>query len=273
MNLKDLIKVAAPVALNYFAPGIGQALLPGVNPFLQKALVSGVGSMALGSKPKDALLSAAIGAGTGFLGGQAAGQKPGQFSGSAYDTGPNAVLEIARKTGLTPAEAAKRLAEQSAKNIATTTDPIAKDTMSASLLRDMGMDEDSMLFKFMNSKLGEGVAAGLLAELLSEDEEAPQREFERRPFGQGGPGGQIGGINYKNGGEAYFPRRNGGIDPAEGSGTKDDVPALLLAGEFVHTRDANEGLGKMMGAKNKDEAARMGIQAQYKLMDAFERMA
>ena len=78
----------------------------------------------------------------------------------------------------------------------------------------------------------------------------------------------------KAGGEPdFFPRRTGGIDPAEGSGTKDDVPALLLAGEFVHTRDANEGLGKMMGAKNKDEAARMGIEAQYQLMDAFERMA
>ena len=63
------------------------------------------------------------------------------------------------------------------------------------------------------------------------------------------------------------------VEKAYSSGTKDDVPALLLAGEFVHTRDANEGLGKMMGAKNKDEAARMGIEAQYQLMNAFERMA
>ena len=78
----------------------------------------------------------------------------------------------------------------------------------------------------------------------------------------------------KSGGEPdFFPRRNGGIDPSEGSGTKDDVPALLLAGEFVHTREANEGLGKMLGAKTKDEAARKGIQAQYELMDTFERMA
>jgi len=123
--------------------------------------------------------------------------------------------------------------------------------------------------------MGEGIAAGLVAQLLAGDEEEPQGSYERRPFGQGGPGGQLGGINYmKDGGEPdFFPRRNGGIDPSEGSGTKDDVPALLLAGEFVHTRDANEGLGKMMGAKNKDEAARMGIQAQYELMDAFERMA
>ena len=32
---------------------------------------------------------------------------------------------------------------------------------------------------------------------------------------------------FKDGGSTYFPRRNGGIDPAEGSGKKDDVPAML----------------------------------------------
>jgi hypothetical protein len=150
--------------------------------------------------------------------------------------------------------------------------------MSGGLLKSLGIageDEGNLLFKLLNSQLGEGLAAGLVAQLLAGDEEdeVAQGSFQRRPFGAGGPGGQLGGINYADGGEAYFPRRNGGIDPSEGSGTKDDVPALLLAGEFVHTRDANEGLGKMMGAKNKDEAARMGIEAQYKLMDAFERMA
>ena len=41
----------------------------------------------------------------------------------------------------------------------------------------------------------------------------------------------------------FYPRRNGGIDPSEGSGTKDDVPALLMAGEFVMTRDAVKGAG------------------------------
>jgi hypothetical protein len=131
----------------------------------------------------------------------------------------------------------------------------------------MGMNEDSMLFKFMNSKLGEGVAAGVLAQLLSEDEEAPQSEFERRAFGEGGPGGRIGGmpLQYAGGGEAYFPRRNGGIDPSEGSGTKDDVPALLMAGEFVMTRDAVKG----MGGGN----LRKGIGRMYDMMDNLERTA
>ena len=56
-----------------------------------------------------------------------------------------------------------------------------------------------------------------------------------------------------------FPRRNGGIDPSEGSGTKDDVPAMLMAGEFVLTKDAVKGLG--------DGNQRKGIQRAYDMMD------
>jgi len=277
MNLKDLIKTAAPVALSAFAPGIGQALMPGMNPMLQKALISGIGSVALGGKPKDALLSAALGGGLGYLsGGAGATATPEQkFDLSAFGgaTGDKATEQIIKdKVGKTVGGAGFGALKGTA--------PLAKGdgTMSGGLLKSLGIageDEGNLLFKLLNSQLGEGLAAGLVAQLLAGDEEdeVAQGSFQRRPFGAGGPGGQLGGINYADGGEAYFPRRNGGIDPSEGSGTKDDVPALLLAGEFVHTRDANEGLGKMMGAKNKDEAARMGIEAQYKLMDAFERMA
>ena len=277
MNLKDLIKTAAPVALSAFAPGIGQALMPGMNPMLQKALISGIGSVALGGKPKDALLSAALGGGLGYLsGGAGATATPEQkFDLSAFGgaTGDKATEQIIKdKVGKTVGGVGFGALKGTA--------PLAKGdgTMSGGLLKSLGIageDEGNLLFKLLNSQLGEGLAAGLVAQLLAGDEEdeVAQGSFQRRPFGAGGPGGQLGGINYADGGEAYFPRRNGGIDPSEGSGTKDDVPALLLAGEFVHTRDANEGLGKMMGAKNKDEAARMGIEAQYKLMDAFERMA
>lgn len=71
---------------------------------------------------------------------------------------------------------------------------------------------------------------------------------------------------YDDGGVAqYFPRRNGGIGPGEGSGTKDDVPAMLMDGEFVMTRDAVKGIGD--GNLNK------GIDRMYTMMDRFERMA
>ena len=280
MNLKDLIKVAAPAALGAFAPGIGQALLPGVNPFLQKALVSGVGSIALGGKPKDAVISGIMGGlGGQFLDGRQAAMQQGLGDSSKLANLNQSAMEQA--AGLTKNQTLPQTPPRgSGFGAFKGSAPLAESkTLSGDLLQSLelaGEDKGNLLFKIMNSKIGEGLAAGLIAQLLAGDEEdAPQGEFERRPFGAGGPGGRIGGmpLQYADGGEAYFPRRNGGIDPSEGSGTKDDVPALLLAGEFVHTRDANEGLGKMMGAKNKDEAARMGIEAQYKLMDAFERMA
>ena len=57
----------------------------------------------------------------------------------------------------------------------------------------------------------------------------------------------------------YFPRRNGGIMPSEGSGQKDDVPAMLMAGEFVLKKDAVKGLGG--GDLNK------GIERAYALQN------
>ena len=268
LNLKDLVKMAAPAAIGAFAP----AMMPGMNPFMSRALTSGLGSLLMGGKPKDAILSGVMGGvGGQFLDGRKAAMQQGLGASSKLANLNQSAMEQAAGLAKKSAAGGAGLGSSAASA------PVAK-TMSGELLSSLGIageDEGNLLFKLMNSQLGEGLAAGLIAQLLAGDEEdeVAQGSFQQRPFGAGGPGGQLGGINYKNGGEAYFPRRNGGIDPSEGSGTKDDVPALLLAGEFVHTRDANEGLGKMMGAKNKDEAARMGIEAQYKLMDAFERMA
>ena len=322
MKLKDLVKIAAPIAIGSIAPG----LMPGMNPILARGLASGVGSLVMGGKPKDALLAGALGAGVGAL-------FPGQQAGAEQMSELDASSKLANLNQSAMEQAAgltKNVAENVVKGgagtgAANTVAPVAADTMSAKLLESLGADKDNFLFKILNSQLGEGIAAGLVAQLLAgDDDDEVVGEFERRPFGAGGPGGKIGGINYAEGGEAMkpkrqptimdiinefktietpfgsgvtrdqrlellkrlgmvqtaakggemsFPRRNGGIDPAEGSGTKDDVPALLLAGEFVHTRESNEGLGKMMGAKTKDEAARKGIQAQYELMNAFERMA
>ena len=153
--------------------------------------------------------------------------------------------------------------------------------MSGELLKGIGMAGDSaegnLLFKLLNTNMGEGLAAGLVAQLLAgdEEEEDNQGSFERRPYGAGGPGGKLGGINYNQGGMVqYFnqggmpqnyPRRDGPIAPYEGSGTKDDVPAMLTAGEFVMTRDAVEGAGG--GDVNQ------GLNRMYSMMDKFEGMA
>jgi len=65
--------------------------------------------------------------------------------------------------------------------------------------------------------------------------------------------------------DQYFPRRNGGIMPSEGSGQKDDVPAMLMAGEFVFTKDAVKGLG--------DGDSNRGIEKAYSMMNKLEDKA
>ena len=365
MKLKDLVKIAAPIAIGSIAPG----LMPGMNPILARGLASGVGSLVMGGKPKDALLAGALGAGVGAM-------FPGQQAGAEQLSGSDASSKLAN-LNQSAMEQAAGLTKSAVKGgagtgAASTVAPVAADTMSAKLLESIGIGSDNLLFKALNTKLGEGVAAGLIAQLLAgDDDDEVVGEFERRPFGAGGPGGKLGGINYaqggavpqlqqlsqvsaemadkisnlaggiaqgvsqqgignpvaeagridfnigkpigfgpgydptvtpglgfpstmpvktmfgagdgrlkaqlvpdmaiplpaffKDGGSTYFPRRNGGIDPAEGSGKKDDVPAMLMAGEFVMTRDAVKGMG--------DGNLRKGINRMYGMMDNLERMA
>jgi len=95
-------------------------------------------------------------------------------------------------------------------------------------------------------------------------EPAPDAPVDNMPIPDQGM--TIGGpAQFNDGGAAYYPRRNGGIMPSEGSGTKDDVPAMLTAGEFVMTRDAVKGAGN--GNLNS------GINKMYGMMDRLERKA
>ena len=74
MNLKDIIKIAAPVVLGPAAGSAISGFLPAAiasNPMISSALVSGIGSLAFGGKPKDALRSA-------LLGGIGGAMSPGQ---------------------------------------------------------------------------------------------------------------------------------------------------------------------------------------------------
>ena len=275
MKLGKILKTLAPVALGAFAPGImaGMPALAGMSPFAQRALVSGGIGLLTGQKPKDAIIS-------GLMGGAAGGITDAMAAGPAVKAG----ADTSRLANLN-----QSMMEQAA-GLPTPSTVSASGgagfggftgkalgaeskTMSGDLLKSLGIagkDEGNLLFKLLNSQMGEGLAAGLIAEALAKDEEEAQGQFEARPFGAsyGGQqlaGGQLGGINYADGGEAYFPRRNGGIDPAEGSGKKDDVPAMLMAGEFVMTRDAVKGMG------NGD--LRKGIGRMYDVMDNLERMA
>ena len=254
MNLGDLAKTILPAAVGAFAGPAAGAMIPGMagmNPFLQRALISAGTGLLTGQKLQDAAMSGAIGGGIGALFPQQQAQTEQMF----VPTGPS---------GRPSADAAAK------QNAGTGTDkPVAEaKTMSAEALRALGMADENLLFKLLNTKMGEGVAAGLVSQLLAggDDEDPVPGSYEERAFGAGGPGGRLGGIRYMNqGGDTYFPRRNGGIDPSEGSGKKDDVPAMLMAGEFVMTRDAVKGAG--------NGNLRQGINKMYDMMDNLERMA
>ena len=268
MSLGKLLKDIAPVLVGSF---LGPAVAgTAVNPFISRAITGGLTSKLLGGKTKDALRNALI-AGVG-------GAAFDQFSGADQTVTKGADGTIVRKdlptgsrgsgeflrTGAKESGSATIPTEAATKCIAESFKPI---TFSAELLRSAGVGGDNLLARLLNTPLGEGLTAGLIAQLVAgDDDEEQKREFEQRPFGFGGPGGKLGGITFaKEGGEMGFPRRTGGIDPSEGSGTKDDVPAMLMAGEFVLTKDAVKGLG--------DGNSRKGIQRAYNMMSELESRA
>jgi hypothetical protein len=278
MSLGKLLKNLAPIAISAFAgPAIGQGIgqlfgaQSGFSPFLSRALTGAATSKLMGGRSKDAVRNALL-AGVG---------------GMALDSlrGPESVatditqkVDQATRNRLTDPIAQRQgtgAFSGASPNVSKPPIEQAKDavkgienrTFAGELLKEAGVSDQNLLARLLNTRVGEGLTAGLIAQLLAgnDDEERP-REFEQRPFGFGGPGGQLGGIRFAaDGGPMSFPRRNGGIDPSEGSGTKDDVPAMLMAGEFVLTKDAVKGLG--------DGNQRKGIQRAYEMMDKLEARA
>jgi len=271
MSIGKLLKKIAPIAIGSF---LGPAALgtTGMNPFFQRAITGALASKLGGAKTKDALMAGALSGGLGAMFGGGAGTEAGSNAtnqaavkaGTAGTTGKSLAQGISRNQAITEgaSKVGTDVASEGIKKVVT------DGSASPSFLNMLGIGDDSLTGKFLGSGLGQGLTAGLLMQLLAgnEDEGDMRSEFERRPFGAGGPGGRLGGITYANmGGEMSFPRRNGGIDPSEGSGRKDDVPAMLMAGEFVLTKDAVKGLG--------DGNQRKGIQRAYDMMDNLEARA
>ena len=267
MSLGKLLKDIAPVLIG---ATLGPAVAgTAVSPFISRAVAGGLTSKLMGGKTKDALRNALI-AGVG-------GAAFDQFSGADQAVTKAADGTIVRgsvgggrgtgeflRTGAKTSGSAAIPTETATKGVAEAFKP---KTFSAELLKSAGVGGDNLLARLLNTPLGEGLTAGLIAQLVAgDDDEEQKREFEQRPYGAGGPGGKLGGITFaREGGEMGFPRRTGGIDPSEGSGTKDDVPAMLMAGEFVLTKDAVKGLG--------DGNSRKGIQRAYNMMDELESRA
>ena len=238
-----LAALAGPVLGNIVQTGIGSVLGQEVGKSMLGKMLAGAGgglltSKLLGREDKDNLkdaLMAGIGAGT--LGGtDIFGGASGEAAKGAATSG--AIKDAVSKSG----------------NIA------AANTMSGEVAQMFGLPLDSGIGSLLNSKMGELGMFTLLPYLFGGDEE---EERKPRPFG--GTDKLIPLMPYNLGGVANFPRRDGGISPSEGSGTKDDVPAMLTAGEFVLTKDAVKGLG---GGNNE-----VGIKRAYNMMNKLEGMA
>ncbi len=253
MALSDIIKMGATL------------LGGGGNPIASLA-TNFLLSKALGADTKDAVKYAGLGT---LLGGGLG--TPGLFGGKAEQMSD---LSAAAAAGAANKQAENAISQainqqQSPASIAQGIASIepAKGTLGiASGLAKAGMlDPKGSIFNLLNSVPGEAGAAmlaSLLADQFSSDDEDPAR----RPFG-----GVEGSVNINipkrlaAGGSVdgqYFPRRNGGIMPSEGSGQKDDVPAMLMAGEFVLNKKAVKGLGN--GDLNK------GIERAYAMQNRLQ---
>ena len=244
------------------------------NPMIQGA-VSNLAVQALrGKKPslRDALIGGAIGGGLGAISGTGTGMDSlDAFLGLAGDSGA--------KSSVGSLDAAVR-SQMNKDGLDSTKIPRAEGLLGIGELLGTKQTKTG-LGRILNTKAGEALIMGLGSQLLdtlfSEEEDPdPYGMMERFNRGAGeGPirfrpvnrrQGSASDLLYANkGGPAYFPRRDGGIMPSEGSGTKDDVPAMLTAGEFVMTRDAVKGAGN--GNLNR------GIQKMYSMMDNLEGKA
>jgi len=255
MALSDIIKIGASI------------LGGGGNPITSLA-TNFLLSKALGADTKDAIKYAGLGSllsgglGTpGLFGGKAEQMSnlPAAAQGMNVADAANVVSNIVKKQ-TSPASIAQGIAS---------IEP-AKGTLGVApfLVKSGILDAEGKTADLLNSPIGEmllfGGGSALLDKLFSSDEE-DERE---RPFGgvegftrlnvprirQAADGGYIDG--------QYFPRRNGGIMPSEGSGQKDDVPAMLMAGEFVLNKKAVKGLGN--GDLNR------GIERAYAMQNRLQ---
>ena len=252
------------------------------NPAVQGA-ISNVALRKLQGKDvslRDALIGGALGGGLGAMSGRGTGIPFLDNMMSGVDSDSNMMANMMGGSGSMEAAqtAGNNLARQQAMEAASGGVDRAEGLMGIGDF--FGIDaSDKGLGRMLNSKFGESIAMGLGSQLLDSlfsEEVDPDPYGNRARFERGAGENPINLKDrpvperrvpvYKNeGGPAYYPRRNGGIMPSEGSGTKDDVPAMLTAGEFVMTRDAVKGAG--------NGSLQNGIDKMYGMMNNLERKA
>ena len=260
--------------LDKIVQGIG-ALTGG--DFVSNLIANAITSKVLGGSTKDALMFTALQQGLGSDGFNLGNLFGGGPEKTANVMGPGKIAQIADplvKSGV-DRNLANAVTKKAVGETISKINPVftqGEGTLGYSkFLIDAGiLDPNSKVANLLNTRVGEALATGIAGELASKlsGSGGGSSGSVSRPFGGEGDirinipnkyamGGYIDG--------QYFPRRNGGIMPSEGSGQKDDVPAMLMAGEFVLTKDAVKGLG--------DGDSNRGIERAYSMMNKLENKA
>jgi hypothetical protein len=244
------------------------------NPIVQGAISNVALKAITGGKPslRDALLGGIAGGGLGYMSGGDSGL--GSLFGMDTD-----ISKASSKIAGPPAISSK-IKEDALQKVVNETVNKPKYKRAEGLLgigELFNLNPDEGIGRLLNNKAGEAIAMGLGSQLLdsvfgkdyeeTDLDRAARRSNQTYAEAMADPTRvKLGDVMRLNeGGATYFPRRDGGIMPSEGSGTKDDVPAMLTAGEFVMTRDAVKGAGN----GNLDK----GIQTMYGMMDKLEDRA
>ena len=258
-------------------------LLSFIKPILSSAagkaiLTNAAGSVISGRKPtlRGALLSGVLGGGINALGGGDMQESFGLGTDDIASGNINAGIGSNKYGGYLAEDRGQKGLSQIAETAAKTggdikfrDDLMGAGSILSKIFPSLGK-EGSTLGNILNTPAGEALLFGLGAQGLSmfDKKETDAMGAEaNKPFGFGNVPVSANMMRAEKGGQVpeYFPRRTGGIMPSEGSGTEDDVPAMLTAGEFVLNKPAIEGLG---GGDQKK-----GIERAYALQDTLEGMA
>ena len=296
-GIKNIFKKAAPILL----PAAVNFLFPGMAPVVSGAIAGGVGSLLQGGDFKDALKGAALGGLTSSLmKGISTGGKDFGFKGDPnYKTfemrrfgegsGPSLSGRLSEAAGATKGFFTKAGTEgvsyaDAVKMVQTAQPNLSPSAISeaASKLVTEGTPSSINLGRAIPAGLGIMAVTGafdpieedplddpyentsrellemyperyttgpILPPIRTNLDDVMQRRRNRDIFAYAAEGGEM------------FPRKTGAI-AGPGTGTSDDIPAMLSDGEFVMTAKAVRGAGN--GSRKK------GVKKMYDMMRAFE---
>jgi hypothetical protein len=262
-KVKKVVKKVAPVALPLLIPGVGTAVSAGLSSVGSAlGIPSGIGSSILGGK---GILDTAQGIRTGI--GGLLSKKPGQSSiGLVEDFLKGKESDPVREGGFLDVPTPKAI-----KGI--------EDVIKGQQTSDSfgGLASLAALYGLATKKAAEKTEGGLT------DIRASRRpDLVAQPVFQGfdvgiRPGMAKGGLSPELF-ELDF-RKVGGPTIGIGTGTSDDIPAMLSDGEYVMTADANNGAGGFKISKTTDSITLIpngkpdrekGAKNLGMLMDMFE---